>query len=218
LLASKRILAVIVGVPALVVAMAACATQNRGGGADPYGGTGDVAVTGSPAPIKPPVELGAGAGSLQAPVGIQTDKLIGLSIPKMGEVVTDAKGWILYRFDKDTAKPASTSACSGQCAVVWPPVLTDGNPQVEGIARSAVGTLIRDDGATQLTVGGWPVYRYVGDTKPGQWKGQMVSGTWFVVAPDGKKNLSCLPTTTPTPAQPPAANAAPPAGGGSGGY
>jgi len=217
LLASKRIIAAIVGVPALVVAMAACANQNQNNGAaDLYSGT-DVAVTGSPNPINAPAEVNPGA--LQAPVGIQTDKLIGLTIPKMGDVVTDAKGWILYRFDKDTAKPTSASACSGQCAAIWPPVLTDGNPIVEGIDRAAVGTLTRDDGASQLTVGGWPVYRYVGDLKPGQWKGQMVGGTWFVVAPDGKKNLSCLPTTTPTPAAPPASNnSGPAAGGGSGGY
>ena len=212
--ASKRIIATIVGVPALIVAMAACANQN-GTATDPYVGT-DVAVTGSPNPNNnAPAEVNPGA--LQAPVGIQTDKLIGATVPKMGKVVTDAKGWILYRFDKDTAKPTSVSACSGKCAEVWPPVLTDGNPVVEGMDRSAVGTITRDDGASQLTVGGWPVYRYVGDTKPGQWKGQMVGGTWFVVAPDGKKNLSCLPTATPTPAAPPASNNSDPATGG-GGY
>src|SRR5687767_11181462 len=33
---------------------------------------------------------------------------------KLGEIVTDAKGWTLYRSDDDTAKP-SQSNCSGDC-------------------------------------------------------------------------------------------------------
>jgi hypothetical protein len=45
---------------------------------------------------------------------------------------------------------------------------------------------------------------------------------WFVVAPDGKKNLTCLPTPAPTAVQPPAASADPSAStngdGGTGGY
>ena len=61
----------------------------------------------------------------------------------------------------------------------------------------------RKDGTKQLTIGGWPVYRYIGDKKPGQWKGQNVGGKWFVVKPDGKKNLTCLPKPS-KPVAPPA--------------
>jgi predicted lipoprotein with Yx(FWY)xxD motif len=135
-------------------------------------------------------------------VGILTDKLIAESIPRMGKVVTDAKHWVLYRFDEDTNNP-SESACYGKCAEVWPPVLTDGEPELEGISAGLVGTVKRDDGSLQLTLGGWPLYRYIGDPKPGAWKGQMVAGTWFVAAPNGKKNVTCLPTATPKPVQPP---------------
>jgi secreted repeat protein with Y-X4-D motif len=56
-----------------------------------------------------------------------------------------------------------------------------------------VGTVTRADGTKQLTIKGWPVYRYVGDKKPGTWKGQNVGGKWFVINPDGTKNLTCLP-------------------------
>ncbi|WP_247685619.1 hypothetical protein [Micromonospora sp. C31] len=72
-----------------------------------------------------------------------------------------------------------------------------------GVADDKVGTVTRQDGTRRLTLDGWPLYRYVGDGKPGQWKGQGVGGTWFVVAPDGRKNLSCLPTGTPKPVAPP---------------
>jgi hypothetical protein len=55
----------------------------------------------------------------------------------------------------------------------------------------------------QLTVAGWPVYRYVGDKKPGTWRGQNVNGTWFVIKPTGAKNLTCLPAVS-KPVPPPA--------------
>ena len=213
MLATKRILVAAAAVPVLM-ALTACGGQ--------YGATNNadntsVTVTTTPAPSAAANDPANGvqAGAIAAPVGINTDKLIATTIPKMGKVVTDTNGWVLYRFDKDTAKP-STTACSGTCATVWPPVLTDGNPTVVGMSRDLVGTVTRDDGATQLTVAGWPVYRYIGDQKPGQWKGQMVNGTWFVIAPDGKKNLTCVPTATPTAVAPPAASAPQASSGSSG--
>jgi predicted lipoprotein with Yx(FWY)xxD motif len=132
-----------------------------------------------------------------------TDELIGKKVARMGEVVTDQDGWILYRFDKDTADPPASN-CVDTCAEIWPPALTDGEPALDGVSDDKVGTIDRQDGTKQLTLGGWPLYRYIGDKKPGQWKGQGVSGTWFVVQPNGKKNLSCLPTGTPKPVAPPA--------------
>jgi predicted lipoprotein with Yx(FWY)xxD motif len=145
-----------------------------------------------------------------------TEQLVSKKIDKMGQVVTDQKGWVLYRFDRDSANPP-TSNCAGDCARVWPPALTDGQPQLQGVSDDKVGTVDRADGTRQLTLAGWPLYRYIGDPKPGAWKGQGVGGTWFVVAPDGKKNLTCLPTGTPKPVTPPPLDGAPaaPAGGSS---
>ncbi|GAA3723656.1 hypothetical protein GCM10022225_00650 [Plantactinospora mayteni] len=131
-----------------------------------------------------------------------TAGLVGKRVPRMGQVVTDDKGWVLYRFDQDSAKPPTTT-CAGECARVWPPALTNGKPDLKGVAADKVGTVTRADGTKQITIGGWPVYRYLGDKKPGQWKGQGVGGTWFVVTPTGTKNLSCLPTGTPKPIAPP---------------
>ncbi|MFG2107836.1 hypothetical protein [Micromonospora chersina] len=139
-----------------------------------------------------------------------TDELVSKKLPRMGQVVTDQDGWVLYRFDKDSADPPQSN-CVDKCAQVWPPALTDGNPQLQGVSDDKVGTVTRQDGTRQITIGGWPVYRYIGDKKPGQWKGQGVGGTWFVVDPTGKKNLTCLPTGTPKAVAPPAS------GGDSGG-
>ncbi|WBB72066.1 hypothetical protein O7602_20375 [Micromonospora sp. WMMD1128] len=143
-----------------------------------------------------------------------TDQLVGKTLPRMGKVVTDQDGWVLYRFDKDSSKPAQSN-CVDKCAEVWPPALTDGNPQLQGVSDDKIGTVTRQDGTRQITIGDWPVYRYIGDKKPGQWKGQAVGGTWFVVDPNGKKNLTCLPKGTPKAVAPPSSSDSGDSGGGS---
>jgi predicted lipoprotein with Yx(FWY)xxD motif len=94
----------------------------------------------------------------------------------------------LYRFDKDSAKP-SKSTCDGDCAAKWPPVTIEetGKVYLAGVDPKKIGAIRREDGQVQLTVGGWPIYRFAGDAKPGDLKGQGVGGTWFAVGPKGEK-------------------------------
>lgn len=128
--------------------------------------------------------------------------LVGKKSPQMGAVVTDGTGRTLYRFDKDQAKPEPKSNCTGPCEQTWPPLLTSAERPmaIEGVDPAIVGTTPRPDGTQQVTIGGWPVYTYSGDPGPGKWKGQGVGGTWFVVAPDGSRNVSCLPPGVTPPA------------------
>ncbi|MFI5953650.1 hypothetical protein [Cryptosporangium sp. NPDC051539] len=152
-------------------------------------------------------------------VGKKPTTLKKFKTKKMGDVVTDEKGWILYRFDKDSPKP-SKSACNGDCAKVWPPVVS-GDQEIEGLDAAKIGEVVRADGTKQVTLGGWPLYYYLGDTKPGDWTGQNVGKTWFAVAPDGKRNLTCLPKNPPKPPKPPADDASTDSTGadaGDGGY
>lgn len=139
------------------------------------------------------------------PAGVTRNALIRKEIAKMGAIVVNEKGWTLYRFDRDTARPA-TSNCSGTCAEVWPPVLTSGNPRLVGVNPALVSTIRRSDGSLQLTLRGWPMYRYLGDTKVGNWHGQGVGGTWWAFAPNGTKNLTCVPKVTPTAVPPPSSS------------
>jgi hypothetical protein len=78
--------------------------------------------------------------------------------------------------------------------------------QLTGIRAGKVGTVLRADGGRQITIGGWPVYRFIGDLTPGQWNGQRLGGVWFVVTKSGKRNLKqnylCLPGATPTAGSP----------------
>ncbi|HEY9437936.1 MAG TPA: SCO0930 family lipoprotein [Streptomyces sp.] len=104
----------------------------------------------------------------------------------LGKVLTDSEGFTLYRFDKDTASPPATN-CEGDCEKTWPAVPADDVTAAAGTAASLLGEVARPDGTKQLTVAGWPMYRYAQDTKPGDTKGQGVGGTWYASAPDGKK-------------------------------
>jgi predicted lipoprotein with Yx(FWY)xxD motif len=63
-----------------------------------------------------------------------------------------------------------------------------------GVDKALLGEVTRSDGTKQLTIGGWPMYRYAKDTKAGDTNGQGVGGTWYASAPDGKKaTLASLP-------------------------
>ena len=104
----------------------------------------------------------------------------------LGTTVVDGKGFTVYRFDRDTAKPP-VSNCVGACAKLWPPVKFTGKLKLTGIPRSAIGNIMTKDGICQATINGWPAYTYAKDTAPGQISGQGVGGTWFAMAPDGSK-------------------------------
>ncbi len=104
----------------------------------------------------------------------------------LGKVVTDWKGWTLYRFEKDTPKP-SKSNCEADCLAKWPYVPYVENMKIEGVDQKLIGKVTRGDGSLQLTINSWPAYRYAGDTKVGETKGQGVGGTWFAFTPEGKK-------------------------------
>src|SRR5690348_4872997 len=94
-------------------------------------------------------------------------------------VLTNAKGFTLYSFAPDT--PA-TSKCYGSCAAYWPPVT--GTPAASSALPGRVGTLKRTDGSEQLTYNGHPLYTYVGDSAPGQARGNNLNlngGLWHEI-------------------------------------
>jgi predicted lipoprotein with Yx(FWY)xxD motif len=101
----------------------------------------------------------------------------------LGTVLVDANGMTLYLFQNDTG---TTSTCTGSCAGTWPALTAKGSPTVGGGADdSKLGTTMRDDGATQVTYAGHPVYLYSGDSAAGDTNGQGIGGVWFAVTADG---------------------------------
>lgn len=128
----------------------------------------------------------AGYGDAAATTPKTAGQLAVWESKKLGKVLTDSEGFTLYRFDKDSANPPKAS-CDGECAKAWPVVAAGDVTPAPGTDVSLIGEVTRADGTKQLTIGGWPMYRYAKDKKAGDANGQGVGGTWFAAAPDGKK-------------------------------
>jgi predicted lipoprotein with Yx(FWY)xxD motif len=95
------------------------------------------------------------------------------------KVLTDNSGMTVYTFDKDgTGK----STCYGSCAAAWPPVPTGGMP-----SGAEFASISREDGIQQAAYKGRPLYRFVGDRKPGDANGDKLQNAWHVVAPGNKQ-------------------------------
>jgi predicted lipoprotein with Yx(FWY)xxD motif len=99
------------------------------------------------------------------------------------KVVTNSRGLTLYWFVPDTS---TTSKCTGSCATYWPPVK---GPATAGAGvTGTLGTITRSDGTKQATYDGHPLYTYVGDTAPGQAKGNALNlsgGLWYEMTVSG---------------------------------
>lgn len=145
-------------------------------------GCGSGSGSGSASTTSPGTSSSSSSGAAKPPDTLSTAK-----VDKVGTVVVDGKGFVLYRFDKDTAKPTPRSNCYGTCAAQWPPAPATGNVTVKGIDKSLVGTVTRNDGTKQLTLAGWPLYRYAKDDEPHEAYGQGVGGIWFAATPTGAK-------------------------------
>lgn len=116
----------------------------------------------------------APAGAAQAQISISAVKT-----PKHGTVLV-TRGSTVY-----TLKPSST-ACTSACLQIWPAVML-AQGQVKpvaghGVKASQLGT-VSVTGGEQVTYKGQPLYRYVGDKKPGQVKGNFTDqwGKWAAV-------------------------------------
>jgi predicted lipoprotein with Yx(FWY)xxD motif len=106
---------------------------------------------------------------------------------QFGDVLFDGEDQAIYYFDKESG---SKSECYGACAGAWPPVLTEGAPKAAAGAQAGLlGTTQRDDGTTQITYDGHPLYYYAHEG-PGQVLCHNVEefgGLWLAVQPNGER-------------------------------
>jgi predicted lipoprotein with Yx(FWY)xxD motif len=88
----------------------------------------------------------------------------------------------LYYFEMDE-KDSGTSNCTGGCLEAWPALtVEEGETPTggEGVDASKLGTIVREDnGETQVTYDGLPVYFFQNDEEPGDLTG--VYDNWVVV-------------------------------------
>jgi predicted lipoprotein with Yx(FWY)xxD motif len=107
---------------------------------------------------------------------------------------TASGGRTLYLLTADSPR---TSACTGPCAALWPPLLTPNGRSVAGTGTSArlLGTIRRADGTLQVTYNRHPVYFFALDLGAGAAAGLTngeylidpapVDGNWYTVSPQG---------------------------------
>lgn len=106
-----------------------------------------------------------------------------------GAYLVDADGYPLYMFTAD--RPDRRSVCYDDCARVWPPLRTFGDPvPVNDLVRPRLlETVWRRDGTQQVTYAGWPLYYYRQDFEAGMVTGQDVQGfggDWYLMSPAGR--------------------------------
>ncbi len=106
---------------------------------------------------------------------------------EFGTMLFNEKKQAIYIWELEQSSKAE---CYGECAEAWPPVLTNGTPHVAGEVKSdLLGTTKRNDGSTQVTYNGHPLYYYANEG-PGEVKCHNVvthGGLWWVIQPNGNR-------------------------------
>jgi predicted lipoprotein with Yx(FWY)xxD motif len=162
----NRIWFTAVGAIAAGLLLAACGSSSGGGSSPGAAGTTPPASTSS----------GAAVGTASTPVGT---------------ILVNGQGMAVYTFAADSP---GHSNCTGSCLTYWPPVPASASmTKAPAGVTAKLGVMKRSDGTSQLTVNGWPVYTYVGDSTPGAITGQgtnLSGGLWWVVSPSGAQITS----------------------------
>jgi len=100
---------------------------------------------------------------------------------ELDDYVAGANGMALYVFLPDKGK--DTSACTDECATKWPPLT--GEVAAGAGVTGDLGTITRDDGTTQVTLGGAPLYYFMGDKAAGDVNGQGLNDVWYLASAEG---------------------------------
>ncbi len=160
-------------IAALAIVAVGCSDDDNGNGSS-SGGGGIYGGGNTTAQTTPSSSGGAGVVSVA-------------DNPELGKIIVDSKGITLYNFEKDKG---GKSSCFNACAAAWPPYTVSGQPKAEdGAQASLLSTTERSDGSTQVVYNGWPLYTYVGDSKPGDTTGNDVDqfgAEWYALTPAGE--------------------------------
>jgi predicted lipoprotein with Yx(FWY)xxD motif len=143
--------------------VSACASQRPTGSSTPSADSSDPSqnASSSSAGRTPPPSVVPPAA--RPSISARTGTVVTTSTSQFGPVLFDRTGQAIYTFD---AEKTRTPTCYGDCAVAWPPVLTNGQPIAGGAVRQNIlGVTTRRGGATQATYGGKPLYFYAHEGK-----------------------------------------------------
>jgi predicted lipoprotein with Yx(FWY)xxD motif len=129
----------------------------------------------------------------------QSHATVNVRKTSLGRVLVNAKGHTLYVFMKDKR---GKSACGGQCAKFWPPLLAHGKRTIgPGVRRSLLSVARRADGRRQLRYRHHPLYTFALDKHAGQTNGEGLlefGARWYAISAAGRVVKKAQPPTTTT--------------------
>src|SRR5215470_17845139 len=136
---------------------------------------------------------GSGSSPAAAATGAAAASATTLEAKKVGgaTLLTNSKGFTVYWFVPDTS---TQSKCNGTCAHYWPAV--HGPATAMSGVKGTLTVITRSDGSKQAVWNGHPLYTYIGDTAPGEAKGNglnLSGGVWHDITLSG--------TSAPAPAK-----------------
>ncbi|GHG51610.1 hypothetical protein GCM10012320_21090 [Sinomonas cellulolyticus] len=181
-------------VPAL--ALAGCGGSTGSGAAPSPASSSSTASSSGSAGGSDSMGYGAGgsssgsASSSSSGGAAQTSETLKTATIGGQTIVVDGQGKVVYYYTRDNTG-ATTSACTGGCATLWPAVTSTGSPNLQGVTAK-VGSIKTADGKDQVTLNGMPIYYYQKDTAPEQANGQGVASVWYVIGADGTMITSAL--------------------------
>ena len=116
--------------------------------------------------------------------------------PGMGAYLTNATGFTLYTFWRDTQN-SGTSSCTGGCSQKWPAFYVANLILPSALSASSFTVITRPDGSKQLAYDGWPLYYFSNDMNPGDTNGQGVGNVWYTCTiPTPFSTINSSATTT----------------------
>jgi predicted lipoprotein with Yx(FWY)xxD motif len=116
--------------------------------------------------------------SLSAPVAIaQMSMPAKVGDTAKGKALVDEHGMTLYTFDRDDTPGKSN--CGGKCAGNWPPLTA----AADAANMNDWTVIVRGDGSKQWAYKGKPLYRWMGDKRPGDIDGDGRFDVWHIAVP-----------------------------------
>lgn len=137
--------------------------------------------------------------------GAATGFTLSTASTSLGRIVVNGKGMTAYFYDLDKAN-SGVSACTGNCAIQWPPIIS----KTKKITVSGVkGKITLLAHTKQIAINGRPIYTFAGDSAKGDTNGQGLGGVWYAISAKGVElnptNLAKLtsPSELPMPTMTP---------------
>jgi predicted lipoprotein with Yx(FWY)xxD motif len=162
--------------------LAACGSSGGSGGGK-YGSGATTTSTASTSPTTTANTPTTVASTPTTAVGAAA-AVVDLSTTSLGLTLVDASGHTLYQHQPD---PKGSSTCTGACATIWPPLTTSAATVTVGahLSASLFSIVMGAGGSHIVAISGHPLYRFSGDTKPGDTNGQGMGGQWHAAGPLG---------------------------------